>query len=156
MNEDIGQFTLKKVKYIEPGNVQSSIMMEDIRGDEIYLNKIQIKSSKLPHPDMTSLLTQIIPMAKRVFMYGEDQSVQVTGLSITGFEETKAVVITALVMAPAGVLMAINTHKIELSSDIYAFEEELSNITDKLEKEVFEYLFKGKKAQMELFDPLEA
>lgn len=151
MNEDFSQFSLKKVKYIPDGNVHASIIMEEIRGDEIYNNKSKIESNKLPHPDFVNLLTQIIPMAKRVFMYGEDQSVQVTGLSITGFEETKAVIITALVMAPAGIMMAINTHKIELSSDIYAFEEELSDITDKIEKEVFEYLFKGKKAQLDLF-----
>ena len=157
MNENFNQFTLKKVKYIHSiGNVHASIIMEEIRGDEIYLNKNNIESSKPPHPDFVELLSQMIPMAKRVFMYENDQVVQVTGLSITGFKETKAVVITAMVVAPAGIAMVINTHKIELSSDIYAFEEELSNITDKLEKEVFEYLFKGKKAQMELFDPLEA
>jgi hypothetical protein len=156
MNEEIEQFTLKKVKYIPDSNLLSSFIMQEIRGDETYNNKGKLESNKLPHPDLTSLLTQIIPMAKRVLMYGEDQSVQVTGLSITGFEETKAVVITTLVMAPAGVLMGIPTHKIELSGDVYAFEEELSGITDKIEKEVFEYLFKGKKAQLELFDPLEA
>lgn len=155
MKEDFNQFTLKKLKYIPDGNVNASFIMQEIRGDEIYHNKNKLESNKLPHPDLTALLTQMILIAKRVFMYGEDQSVQVTGLSITGFEETKAVIITALVMAPAGVMMAINTHKIELSGDIYAFEEELSSITDKIEKEVFEYLFKGKKAQLELFDSLE-
>ena len=154
MNEKPEQFTLKKVKYIPDSNLFSSFIMQEIRGNEIYNNKGKLESNKLPHPDLTNLLTQMIPMAKRVLMYGDDQSVRVTGLSITGFEETKAVILTTLVMAPAGVLMGIPTHKIELSGDIYAFEEELSGITDKIEKEVFEYLFKGKKAQLELFDPL--
>ncbi len=152
MNENFDQFSLKKVKYLRgDGSVTAHIIREEIIGQEVYHNKAQIESDKVPHPDFVALLTQIIPMAKRVLMYGDDQSVQVTGLSITGFEKTRAVVITTLVMAPAGILMGIPTHKIELSSDIYAFEEELSGITDKIEKEVFEYLFKGKKAQLDLF-----
>lgn len=156
MNEDFSQFSLKKIKYIQSvGNVQASIIMEEVRGQEIYQNKNKIETNKLPHPDFVNLLTQMIPMLKRVFMYEGDECIQVTGISITGFEETKAVIIMGTVTAPSGIAMAINTHKIELSSDIYAFEEELGKIVKGLEKEVFEYLFKGKKAQLELFDPLE-
>ena len=76
MNESFDQFTLKKVKYIEPGNVYTSSIMEEIRDDEIYHNKNKIESNKLPHPDFINLLTRIIPMAKRVFMYGEEQTMQ--------------------------------------------------------------------------------
>ena len=152
MNENFDQFSLKKIKYLRgDGSITAHIVREEIVGQEVYHNKTQIESDKVPHPDLVVLLDKMIPFVKKVFMYNGDQTVAVTGMTITGMEENRNVVITASVVSPSGLQMAINTHRINLSAETYGFEEEIMEIADDMEKEVFEYLFKGKKAQLDLF-----
>jgi len=174
-----GSFKLEKVKTIKGGGLEISYEVEDVIGSEAYHDKDNKKSTKVPHPDLTSQLNLLIPMLARVYHFTfirdvisdsefkakPEQSrfaekalqeimerIKVTGVAISGQDENKGIIITGTFNCDqVNIKTAINSHRIKFNSTTYGFEEGLEEIVTKLTDEVFEYLFEGKQAQLEIF-----
>ena len=79
------------------------------------------------------------------------QKIEVRGISLSGQDDNVGVVVTGLLEVLAEQKTAINSPRIKFSNINYGFEEELEDIISRIETEVYAFLFKGKKAQLELF-----
>lgn len=172
-------FRLDKVKAIAGGGLDVTFKVDEALGAEVYTEDYHLTSGKDIHPDLKKLLDALKPIMARVYhlsffrtlmgveefratkrqkelaedAYKEvEDKLEVTGVSLSGSGENVGVVLMGKFTADTGQVMAINSHRISLSTDKYGFEGDLERIVGKIEKEVYAFLFKGKKAQMELFD----
>ena len=172
-------FTLSKVKVISGGGLDVHYEVEEICGAEVYRENYHLASSKEIHPDLQKKLDNLKPILARIFHLSffktlmdvpefkatakqKDlakkefenilKKIRVTGVSLSGKDENVGVVITGVFEADTKQVMAINTHRIKFATETYGFEEELEKNVGELEKEVYAFLFKNKKAQLELFD----
>lgn len=171
-------FTLSKVKVISGGGLDVHYEVEEICGAEVYRENYHLASSKEIHPDLQKKLDNLKPILARVFHLSffktlmdmpefkatakqKDlankefenilKKIRVTGVSLSGKDDNVGVVITGVFEADTKQVIAINTHRIKFVSDTYGFELELEKNVGELEKEVYAFLFKNKKAQLELF-----
>jgi hypothetical protein len=78
------------------------------------------------------------------------ESIDVSGISISGEDEKKGLVITGKKKASNGKIMAMNSPLIILSQTSFGFEPAIEEIYDKINSEVYEFLFNGKEAQLKL------
>jgi len=172
------QFSLSKVKLVSDGGLIVHYEVTEVVSDQAYSNKFHVESAKDVHPDMKKLFDNLRPVLGRVFHLISFQSLLATpgfkatkaqkelgdsytskvldniearGVSFSGQDDNIAVIITGLMTVGNGQKTAINTPRIKFNSETYGFEEELENIVDEIESEVYEFLFNGKKAQLELF-----
>lgn len=172
-------FALSKVKVISGGGLDVHFEVEEACGAEIYTENYHIASSKGIHPDLQKLFDKLKPIVARVFhvtffrtlletpefkatkkqqeqaeiAYKEiEAKISVTGLSLSGKDDNVGVIITATFTADSNQKMAINTHRMKFSDTRYGFEEEMEEIVGEIETEVYKFLFKGKKQQLEIFD----
>lgn len=76
-------------------------------------------------------------------------SIDVRSISIKGENDKIAVVISS-VLSCKGNATALNTPRIPLSRSTYGFEVALAESVDEIEEEVFQYLFSGKEAQIQM------
>ena len=76
----------------------------------------------------------------------------VTGVSLSGKDDNVGVVLTGTFTADSNQKMAINSHRMKFKDERYGFEEEMETIIGDIEREVYAFLFKNKRAQLELFD----
>lgn len=172
-------FALSKVKVISGGGLDVHFEVEEACGAEIYTENYHIASSKGIHPDLQKLFDKLKPIVARVFhvtffrtlletpefkatkkqqelaeiAYKEiEAKISVTGLSLSGKDDNVGVIIIATFTADSNQKMAINTHRMKFSDTRYGFEEEMEEIVGEIETEVYKFLFKGKKQQLEIFD----
>jgi len=172
-------FTLEKVKAIKGGGLEINYTVEDVIGQEAYHDQDVKKSTKVPHPDLTGQLKLLVPMLARVYhftfirevileaefkakpeqaRYAERalqsmmEKITVNGVSISGQDQNKGIIIMGTFSADqVNIRMAINSHRIKFNATTYGFEEGIEEIITKLTDEVYEYLFEGKQAQLEMF-----
>ena len=70
---------------------------------------------------------------------------------MSGQDDNVGVVLTGLFTISNNQKTAINTPRMKYNVETFGFEEELENIVCDIENEVYEFMFEGKKAQMDLF-----
>lgn len=172
-------FALSKVKIIPGGGLDVHFEVEEACGSEVYDEKYHLASTKGIHPDLQKLFDSLRPIMARVYHFTFFRSVmdvpdfkatkrqrelaekaykeiedklKITGLSLSGKDDNVGVVLTATFTADSNQKMAINSHRMKFSDERYGFEEEMEDIVGKIESEVYQFLFKNKKQQMELFD----
>lgn len=172
-------FALSKVKIIPSGGLDVHFEVEEACGAEIYTENYHLVSTKGIHPDLQNLFDKLKPVMARIYhltffrtlmdvpefkatknqkelaekAYKEiEGKMKITGLSLSGKDDNVGVVLTATFTADTNQKMAINSHRMKFKDVIYGFEEEMENIVNQIEKEVYKFLFKNKKQQMELFD----
>jgi len=167
-------FTLESVKKQKNGGLSISYEVNESIGEEIYNDKDTKESARIPHPDLTNLLKDLIPSVAQVFGYTQLRGavksnakieadleekyqdliskLDVTGISISGTGNNKGIIITATMKAESNQKMAMNTHRIRFNESRYGFESDLENVVEDIQNECYDYLFNGKKAQLELFD----
>lgn len=172
-------FALSKVKMITEGGLDVHFELEEVCGAEVYNENYHIESSKEIHPDLRKLFDQLKPILARVYHLSFFRSLMdtpdfkatkkqrelaeeafkevidklnVTGLSLSGKDDNVGVVLTGTFTADSNQKMAINSHRMKLKDERYGFEEEMEEIIGQIESEVYQFLFKNKKAQLELFD----
>jgi hypothetical protein len=75
--------------------------------------------------------------------------VTVTGISISGEEQFRGVIISGKIEG-FNSNSAMNTTRVVFAQDSLGFEKEVEEIVDVIEEEVFQYLTKNKRAQLEL------
>lgn len=178
MKPERKNFFLKKAKEVKFGGLKAVYSAGETVGQEFYENKYEAETGKAVHPDLSDLYKDLRPIVARVFninsflsmIEASDfkaseeqieiarscadsilQKINVTQISISGSDDRKGVVITSSYECSNGQVSCLNTPRIMFGTDSYGFEEELEAIVNKIENEVYEYLFNGKKAQQELF-----
>jgi hypothetical protein len=85
----------------------------------------------------------------------QEDKIEITGISISGKEEKRNVIITAKRYMDNKKVIAINSPLIALNGTVFGFEVDLQQDIDEIIEETEAYLFKGKKAQLDLFDKQE-
>lgn len=171
-------FALSKVKMLKGGGLDVHYDVTEVVGNESYTNKYHVESAKDIHPDLRTLFERLRPIMGRIFNmtsfltlvesedYGASETqqlqarafadecmknVEVRGVSLSGQDDNVGVVLTGLFEVSNNTKTVINSPRLKFSSVSFGFEEELEDIIYKIEHEVYEFLFKGKKAQLELF-----
>ena len=79
------------------------------------------------------------------------KNIEVRGVSFSGQDDNVGVVLTGLFTVSNNQKTAINSPRLKFNTETFGFEEELEEIAADIETEVYAFLFKGKKAQLELF-----
>jgi hypothetical protein len=172
-------FSLEKVKLTKTGGLDVHYSVNEKLGAEFYSNKYHIMSSKDVHPDLRKLFSKLNPIVARVFNmdsfvteviesagfdatdmqkelardYAEAcvDRISVRGISISGKDENQGVTIAGVYETDELIKTSICTPKINYATEVFGFESELEDIVFDIEDEVYQYLFEGKKAQLELF-----
>ena len=172
-------FSLSKVKVINGGGLDVHFEVEEACGAEVYRENYHLSSGKEIHPDLQHLFDSLKPIMARVYHLSFFRSLletpdfkatkkqqelaeeafkevtaklNVTGISLSGKDANVGVVLTGTFTADSNQKMAINSHRMKFSDTRYGFEEELEDIIGQIETEVYAFLFKNKRAQLELFD----
>lgn len=172
-------FFLSKVKVISGGGLDVHFEVEEVCGAEVYRENYHLASSKGIHPDLQKLFYNLKPIMARVYHLSFFRSlletpefkatnnqkeiaekafeeilskINVTGFSMSGKDDNVGIVLTGTFTADSNQKMAINSHRMKFSDERYGFEEEMESIVGDIEREVYAFLFKNKRAQLELFD----
>lgn len=172
-------FALSKVKTISDGGLDVHFEVEEACGAEIYRENYHVCSTKEIHPDLQKLFDKLKPIMARVYHLSFFRSLletpdfkatkkqcelaesafsevlkklNVTGISLSGKDDNVGVVLTGTFTADSNQKMAINSHRMKFKDSRYGFEEEMEEIVGEIESEVYAFLFKNKKAQLEIFD----
>lgn len=171
-------FALSKVKTLKNGGLDVHYEVTETIGNESYTNKYHVESAKDIHPDLRDCFNRLRPIMGRIFnitsflsMVGTSdfkatekqnelsrdfademlKNIKVRGLSFSGQDDNVGVVLTGLLAVLDDQKTAINSPRIKFNTKIFGFEKELEEIAADIETEVYAFLFKGKKAQLELF-----
>ena len=172
------QFALSKVKMAKDGGLDVHYEVVETIGNETYTNKYHVESAKDIHPDLRVLFDELTPIMGRVFnitsfltvvetpefgatkaqeevarAYADEiisKNIKVTGVALSGKEENLGCLLSGT-FAANGQQTTIKSPRIKFSTEVFGFEEQLEAIIADIEVEVYQFLFKGKKAQLELF-----
>lgn len=171
-------FNLSKVKLNPNGGLQADYQLTETVGGETSITDYHATVSRDIHPDLRGLFDDLRPIVARVFnitsfltlvesgemkstkqqkenarAFADEliQKIDVRGLSWSGTEDNVGIVITSVFETPNGLKTCINTPRIKIAQISFGFEEELEQIVELVKKEVYEFLFNGKQAQLSLF-----
>ena len=171
-------FNLSKVKLNPHGGLQADYQVTETVGGEPSVTDYHANVSRDIHPDLSGLFEDLRPIVARVFnitsfltLLESDEmkltepkkllarqfaaeliaKIEVRGVSWSGTDDNVGVIITAVFETPNGLKTCINTPRIKTAQISFGFEEEMEKIVDAIKKEVYEFLFKGKQAQLSLF-----
>lgn len=171
-------FNLSKVKLNPGGGLQADYQVTETIGGEPSVTDYHANVTRDIHPDLRGLFEDLRPIVARVFnitsfltLLESDEmkltdakkmlarnfaaelisKIEVRGVSWSGSDDNVGVIITAVFETPNGLKTCINTPRIKMAQISFGFEEELETIVTAIKKEVYEFLFKGKQAQMSLF-----
>lgn len=171
-------FALSKVKTLKNGGLDVHYEVTETIGNESYTNKYHVESAKDIHPDLRDCFNRLRPIMGRIFNitsflsvvgtsdfkatekqnelsrdFADEmlKNIKVRGLSFSGQDDNVGVVLTGLFAVLDDQKTAINSPRIKFNTKIFGFEKELEEIAADIETEVYAFLFKGKKAQLELF-----
>lgn len=172
------QFCLTKAKVTKDGGLDVHYEVTEVIGAETYRNKYHVESAKDIHPDLARQFKILAPIMARVlnissFLSCVDSpdfkatrsqkdlardysdsligNIDIRGVSLSGNDDNVAVIITSVYKIAGNLKTCINSPRLKFNTETFGFEEELEDIVDTIEKEVYLFLFKGKKAQGELF-----
>lgn len=178
-NPNKTNFKLNKLKLISGGGLSVEYTLQEVIGADTYQSKQKQDSTKQAHPDLEENLLALAPMVAQVFCFTNARDmmmapafkadvlqkeamakfvdfihdkIRITGISISGEEAKRGVVITASFAVDNNQRVAINTPRILLSSESRGFEEKLAGIVDSLESESYEFIYNSKVANPEIFD----
>lgn len=171
-------FALSKVKTLKDGGLDVHYEVTEIIGNESYTNKYHVESAKDIHPDLRDCFNRLRPIMGRIFNitsflsmvetsdfkatkkqselsrnFADEmlKNIDVRGVSFSGQDDNVGVVLTGLFTVSNNQKTAINSPRLKFNTETFGFEDELEAIVADIENEVYAFLFKGKKAQLELF-----
>ena len=172
------KFSLSKVKLLKDGGLDVHYEVTEVVGNESYTNKYHVLSAKDIHPDLRKLFKYLCPIMGRIFNitsflslmdtpdmkanqkqkdaarnFADEmlKNIEVRGVSLSGQDDNVGCVLTGLFTVSNNQKTAINSPRMKFNTETFGFEEELEKIVADIENEVYAFLFKGKKAQLELF-----
>lgn len=170
-------FALSKVKMLKDGGLDVHYEVTETIGNESYTNKYHVESAKDIHPDLRECFDRLRPIMGRIFNitsflsmieanfkatkvqqemarnFANEmlQNIDVRGVSYSGQDDNVGVVLSGVFTVSNNQKVAINSPRLKFNAITFGFEEELEDIVATIEIEVYAFLFKGKKAQLELF-----
>lgn len=171
-------FALSKVKTLKDGGLDVHYEVTETVGNESYTNKYHVESAKDIHPDLRNCFDRLCPIMGRIFNitsflslmdtpdmkanqkqkdaarnFADEmlKNIEVRGVSLSGQDDNVGCVLTGLFTVSNNQKTAINSPRLKFNTETFGFEEELEEIIGDIENEVYAFLFKGKKAQLELF-----
>lgn len=171
-------FALSKVKTLKDGGLDVHYEVTETIGNESYTNKYHVESAKDIHPDLRDCFDRLRPIVGRIFNitsflsmvetsdfeatkkqsklsrdFADEmlKNIEVRGVSFSGQDDNVGVVLTGLFTVSNNQKTVINSPRLKFNTETFGFEEELEAIVADIENEVYAFLFKGKKAQLELF-----
>lgn len=171
-------FALSKVKTLKDGGLDVHYEVTETIGNESYTNRYHVESAKDIHPDLRDCFDRLRPIMGRIFNitsflsmvetsdfkatkkqselsrdFADEmlKNIEVRGVSFSGQDDNVGVVLTGLFTVFNNQKTAINSPRLKFNTETFGFEEELEAIVADIENEVYAFLFKGKKAQLELF-----
>ena len=171
-------FALSKVKTLKDGGLDVHYEVTETIGNESYTNKYHVESAKDIHPDLRDCFDRLRPIMGRIFNitsflsmvetsdfkatkkqselsrdFADEilKNIEVRGVSYSGQDDNVGVVLTGLFTVFNNQKTAINSPRLKFNTETFGFEEELEANVAEIENEVYAFLFKGKKAQLELF-----
>lgn len=171
-------FALSKVKILKGGGLDVHYEVTETIGDESYTNKYHVESAKDIHPDLRDCFNRLRPIMGRIFNitsflsivetpdfkatqkqnelsrdFADEmlKNIKVRGVSFSGQNDNVGVVLTGSFTVLDNQKTAINSPRLKFNTKVLGFEKELEEIAADIETEVYAFLFKGKKAQLELF-----
>lgn len=172
------KFSLSKVKLLKDGGLDVHYEVTEVVGNESYTNKYHVESAKDIHPDLRDCFDRLRPIMGRIFNitsflsmvetsdfkatkkqselsrdFADEmlKNIEVRGVSYSGQDDNVGVVLTGVFTVSSNQKTAINSPRLKFNTETFGFEEELEAIVADIENEVYAFLFKGKKAQLELF-----
>ena len=171
-------FALSKVKTLKDGGLDVHYEVTETIGNESYTNKYHVESAKDIHPDLRDCFDRLRPIMGRIFNitsflsmvktsdfkatkkqselsrdFADEmlKNIEVWGVSFSGQDDNVGVVLTGLFTVFNNQKTAINSPRLKFNTETFGFEEKLEAIVSDIENKVYAFLFKGKKAQLELF-----
>ena len=171
-------FALSKVKILKDGGLDVHYEVSETIGSESYTNKYHVESAKDIPPDLRRCFDRLRPIMGRIFNitsflslmettdmkanqrqkdtardFAEEmlKNIEVRGVCLSGKDDNIGCILTGLFTVSNNQKTAINSPRLKLDAESFGFEEELEDIISDIEREVYAFLFKGKKAQLELF-----
>ncbi len=171
-------FALSKVKTLKGGGLDVHYEVTETIGNESYTNKYHVESAKDIHPDLRDCFNRLRPIMGRIFNitsflsivetpdfeatkkqnelsrdFADEmlKNIKVRGVSFSGQNNNAGVVLTGSFTMSNNQKTAINSPRLKFNPKVFGFEKELEEIAADIETEVYAFLFKGKKAQLELF-----
>lgn len=172
------KFSLSKVKLLKDGGLDVHYEVTEVVGNESYTNKYHVESAKDIHPDLRDCFDRLRPIMGRIFNitsflsmvetsdfkatkkqselsrdFADEmlKNIEVRGVSYSGQDDNVGVVLTGVFTVSSNQKTAIISPRLKFNTETFGFEEELEAIVADIENEVYAFLFKGKKAQLELF-----
>lgn len=174
-NVKFDDFTMKKVKVTDKG-VNVIFEVKRVIDDEAQIIEHTITAKYQPHPDLTHYLTEMREFLFKAYgmnkgfdialkyLKGEQKkkaedamseqlrSITVMGISVSGEDQLRGAVISGKCTSFNEAKQAMNSPRIVFSSEKIGIEQDVETMCELLTKEVYKYIFEGKKAQAELFD----
>lgn len=171
-------FALSKVKTLKGGGLDVHYEVTETIGDESYTNKYHVESAKDIHPDLRDCFNRLRPIMGRIFNitsflsivetpdfkatqkqnelsrdFADEmlKNIKVRGVSFSGQNDNVGVVLIGSFTVLDNQKTAINSPRLKFNTKVFGFEKELEEIAADIETEVYAFLFKNKKAQLELF-----
>lgn len=148
-------FTLKKFKIKDGKVITDYKYIHDENPDSEIREYNGVKIPLQPHPDLVSLYNQLREyVLKEFYIEPTDENLMQVVVSSVSVEN-RFCVINAEFDTLHGKKVNLSTSKINLDENESGLEDEIDVIIDSINDEVFQYLFKGKRADPTLFQEVE-
>ena len=141
-------FELKKFKFTEKNTIAEYLYLHEEKNEK---RNYIVKTPAKAHPDLWSLFNQLREYVCREF-YIEPTPENLLQVDVNSISvENRLCVISVTFDTLHGKKVSVSTSKINLDDNETGLEEEIDAIIDAVNDEVFQYLFKDKRADPELF-----
>lgn len=171
-------FKLSKVQLQGNGSVKVNYEICESVGGVEYTNKYKIESTKEIHPDMKHLFACLVDvLADTCNVYklvdtvclskfeatdeqkaiareeteADTERITVKSVTLSGKDDNIGCIISGEMEVKHGLRVTVITPRLKYNEEVFGFESELQSVLTALQKEIYAYLFKGKRAQLELF-----
>lgn len=143
-------FALISVK-LKSGKIQVEFSHSEEIDGRIEQKTVTVKSKTIPHPNLTDLFSQVREYLAKELHISETPN-NLNSIEILGFKLiNEKVVISGTLETLTGSVVAINSGLIDLSIE-EDFESEISVIIDAVTDEIYDFVFKNKRANPDLFE----
>lgn len=143
-------FALISVK-LKSGKIQVEFSHSEEIDGRIEKKTVIVKSKTIPHPNLTDLFSQVREYLAKELLISETPN-NLNSIEVLGFKLiNEKVVISGTLETLTGSVVAINSGLIDLSIE-EDFESEISVIVDAIADEVYDFVFKNKRANPDLFE----
>jgi hypothetical protein len=142
-------FKLESVKF-KSGKIVIEFSHSELIDDRVKQKTVTVKSKTIPHPNLTDLFSQIREYLAKELLIQETPN-NLNSIEILGFKLVKEkIIINGTLETITGGVVSINSSLIDLKEDD-DFEREISVIVDAVVDEVYDFVYKNKRANPDLF-----